>query len=287
MSTEINNSDQDWDIIVKPKTSFFKLNFKEVWEYKDLIFLMAKRDVTSVYKQTVLGPLWMIVQPIFTTAIYTFTFSVTAGISTNGIPPILFFLLGQTFWTYFSDSLSKTSNTFISNAGVFGKVYFPRLVVPVSIIISNLVKLAVQMALLSIVYLYYYFSTDFLKPNIYLCLLPVLIFSLGIFGLSLGIIFSSLTTKYRDFTFLLGFAIQLIMFASCVVFPLSIYSDKFKKIFLLNPIVNIMETIRFALTGSGVVNLYLLGLSFVVILVFLIIGIFMFNRTEKSFMDTV
>lgn len=286
MATELN-TEHDWDIIVKPKGSFFTLNFKEVWAYKDLILLMAKRDITAVYKQTVLGPLWMLVQPIFTTAIYTFTFSTTAKISTDGIPPILFFLMGQIFWNYFSDSLSKTSNTFISNAAVFGKVYFPRLVVPVSIIISNLVKLGIQLALFGVVYFYYYITTDSLKPNVYVLFIPLLIVGMGIFGLSLGIIFSSVTTKYRDFTFLLGFAIQLIMFASCVVFPLSIYSGVYRKILLLNPIVNIMETLRYSLTGNGAMDLTVLTTSFLVIFSFLILGIFMFNRTEKSFMDTV
>lgn len=281
------NMNEEWDIVVKPKSSFFRLNFKDVWAYKDLVLLMTKRDITAIYKQTVLGPLWMIVQPIFTTAIYTFTFSITAKISTDNIPPILFYLMGQTFWNYFGDSLNKTSNTFIANAGVFGKVYFPRLVVPASIILSNLVKLGIQMALLLLIYFYYYFNTSDLAPNVYIFLVPILIMALGLFGLGLGIIFSSLTTKYRDFTFLLGFAVQLIMFFSCVVFPLSIYSEKMRGLLMYNPIVSLMETIRYALTGHGILDIYKLTFGFVFIAFTLLIGIFLFNRTERSFMDTV
>jgi len=283
-STQIN---QDWDIVVKPKSSFFQLNLKDVWAYKDLIALMTKRDITAVYKQTVLGPVWMIVQPLFTTAIYTFTFSATAKISTDNIPPVLFYLMGQTFWTYFADSLNKTSNTFITNAGVFGKVYFPRLVVPISIIFSNLVKLGIQTGLLLLVYFYFYFFEKSFSPNIFVLLIPFLIAALGIFGLSLGIIFSSLTTKYRDFTFLLGFGVQLIMFFSCVVFPLSIYSERVKNILLFNPIVAIMEATRFALTGHGTLDAIKLLIAFFCIAITFLLGILMFNRTEKSFMDTV
>ncbi len=277
----------DWDIIVKPKSSLFQLNLKEVWAYKDLILLMVKRDITSVYKQTILGPVWMIIQPIFTTAIYTFTFSSTAKMSTDNIPPVLFYLIGQVFWNYFSDSLNKTSNTFIANAGVFGKVYFPRLVMPISVIISNLVKLGIQLGLLLIIYLYYYFTTDSLHPNIYILFVPIFIIFLGIFGLSLGVIFSSLTTKYRDFTFLLGFAVQLIMFASCVVFPLSMYSQKIQNLLAYNPIVTFMEAIRFSLTGNGSFNIVNILISQAIIILFLFFGIIMFSKTEKTFMDSV
>ncbi|MBA2611532.1 MAG: ABC transporter permease [Bacteroidetes bacterium] len=248
---------------------------------------MVKRDITSVYKQTILGPVWMIIQPIFTTAIYTFTFSSTAKMSTDNIPPVLFYLIGQVFWNYFSDSLNKTSNTFIANAGVFGKVYFPRLVMPISVIISNLVKLGIQLGLLLIIYLYYYFTTDSLHPNIYILFVPIFIIFLGIFGLSLGVIFSSLTTKYRDFTFLLGFAVQLIMFASCVVFPLSMYSQKIQNLLAYNPIVTFMEAIRFSLTGNGSFNIVNILISQAIIILFLFFGIIMFSKTEKTFMDSV
>jgi lipopolysaccharide transport system permease protein len=279
---------EDWDIIVRPRESFFRLNLKEVWQYKDLILLMARRDIVSIYKQTVLGPLWMLIQPIFTTAIYTFTFSYSAGISTDGIPPVLFYLMGQTFWTYFADGLNKTSNTFVANSAVFGKVYFPRLVMPVSVIISNLVKLSIQISLLCIVYLYFFITTSDIHPHYsYFILLPVLILFLGIFGLSLGILFSAYTTKYRDFTFLLAFTVQLIMFASCVVFPLSMYSDNLKEYFLFNPIVAYLETIKYILTGHGVISIMHLLMDSVIVMLILLFSIFSFNKTERSFMDTV
>lgn len=277
---------ENWDIIVKPKSGF-SFDLKEVFAYKDLIILLVKRDITSIYKQTILGPIWMVIQPIFTTAIYTFTFSSTAKMSTDSIPPILFYLMGQVFWTYFADSLNKTSNTFISNASVFGKVYFPRIVVPISIIMSNIIKLSIQLLLFVLVYVYYHQTSNNIHLNAYLLLLPFVVISLGIFGLSLGIIFSSLTTKYRDFTFLLGFAVQLIMFASCVVFPLSIYSHKVQSILIYNPIVCIMEFIRYTFTGQGYLNLGTLIINELIILVFFLTGILFFNKTAKSFMDTV
>ena len=189
--------EKDWDIIVKPKSSFFKLNFKEIWAYKDLILLLAKRDITTIYKQTVLGPFWMIIQPIFTTAIYTFTFSYSAKMSTDGIPPVLFYLMGQTFWTYFSDSLGKTSNTLISNASIFGKVYFPRLVVPVSIIISNLVKLGIQLALLVVVYVYFYCTTDKLNPNIYIIIITISLLLLVLILLIISLLLLVLIALYN------------------------------------------------------------------------------------------
>jgi lipopolysaccharide transport system permease protein len=279
---------EDWDIIVRPRESFFRLNLKEVWQYKDLILLMARRDIVSIYKQTVLGPLWMLIQPIFTTAIYTFTFSYSAGISTDGIPPVLFYLMGQTFWTYFADGLNKTSNTFVANSAVFGKVYFPRLVMPVSVIISNLVKLSIQISLLCIVYLYFFITTSDIHPHYsYFILLPVLILFLGVFGLSLGIMFSAYTTKYRDFTFLLAFTVQLIMFASCVVFPLGMYSDNLKQFFLFNPIVAYLEAIKYILTGHGVISIMHLLMDSVIVMMILLFSIFSFNKTERSFMDTV
>ncbi len=288
MSSISDNSTQKWDIIVKPKSSPFALNIREVWKYKDLIFLMVKRDVTSIYKQTILGPVWMVIQPIFTTAIYTFTFSYSARMSTDNIPPVLFYLMGQTFWTYFADCLNKTSNTFIANSSVFGKVYFPRLVMPISTIISNLVKLGIQFILLIIVLAFYHFKSDnvIIQPN-NLIQLPFLVLLLGIFSLSLGILFSSLTTKYRDFTFLLGFAVQLLMFASCVVFPVSMYNQKLQNLFLYNPVVAYLEAIKFTLTGHGIVSYYHILIDTGIVFLLLIFSIFIFNKTEKSFMDTV
>lgn len=284
---EVEHDKEQWDLVVKPKSSPFALNLAEVWAYKDLIMLMVKRDFTAVYKQTVLGPLWIFIQPLFTTAIYTFTFSASAKLSTDGIPPVLFYIMGQTFWNYFADCLNKTSNTFISNAAVFGKVYFPRLVMPFSVVISSLIKLGLQVVLMSVIYLYYYFSTDQLHPQWSLVLLPLYLLILGLFSLSLGILFSSFTTKYRDFTFLLAFAVQLLMFASCVVFPVSMYSAKVQCILMCNPIVSCMEAIKYSLTGHGFFSWSYLSLALLITFVTLTISIVIFNRTEKSFMDSV
>jgi lipopolysaccharide transport system permease protein len=278
---------KDWDIIVKPKSSLFSLNFKEVWAYKDLIFLLVKRDITSIYKQTILGPLWMFIQPIFATLIYTFTFG-QANLSTDGIPALLFYLMGQTFWNYFSECLNKTSVTFIANAAVFGKVYFPRLVMPISVVISNLLRLGIQLILMFGVFFYYYFKTDLITPHwSYVLLIPLFIVLLGVFSLSLGILFSSFTTKYRDFTFLLGFAVQLLMFLSCIVFPASMFKGTTQSIILCNPVATCLESIKYILTGHGIFEIKYIVFSVVITFVLLLLSIIVFNRTEKSFMDTV
>lgn len=279
---------QDWDIIVKPQNSLFSINLREVWAYKDLILLLVKRDITSIYKQTILGPLWMFIHPIFTTIVLTFSFGY-ANLPTDGIPALLFYLIGQTFWNYFSECLNKTSVTFIANASVFGKVYFPRLVMPFSVIISNLIKLGIQLFLLFIVFCYFYFSTSTMQIQwAYLFLIPFFIVLLGIFSLSLGILFSSLTTKYRDFTFLLGFAMQSLMYFSCVVFPASMFKGGITyNIIMCNPVASSLEAIKFILTGHGIFSLqYILGGIILTIVLFLF-SLIVFNKTEKSFMDTV
>jgi lipopolysaccharide transport system permease protein len=280
--------DENWDIVVKPNTGGFKINIGELWRYKDLISLMVKRDITSVYKQTILGPLWMLIQPAFTTAIYYFTFSVNAGISTDGLPPILFYLFGITFWNYFADCLNKTANTFISNASVFGKVYFPRMVMPISVVLSNLVKLAIQLALLLLIYIWYIFHSDSIQIHVYLLWLPVVcLLLIGLFSLSLGILFSAYTTKYRDLTFLLGFAVQLLMFASCVVFPVSMYSARVQDFLLFNPMVAYLEVMKYTLMGHGMLSAkhLIVDTLFVVLLFF--VAFRKFSNTEKTFMDTV
>ncbi|MBS1635495.1 MAG: ABC transporter permease [Bacteroidetes bacterium] len=285
----MSHKEEGWDIVVKQKSSSFNLNIREIWGYKDLILLLVKRDITSIYKQTILGPLWMFVQPVFTTAIYTFTFSYSAKLSTDGIPPVLFYLIGQVFWTYFADCLNKTANTFVSNASVFGKVYFPRLVMPISVVISNLLKLGIQLMLLIAVYL---FVILILKQDItvqwkYILLLPFLVVFMGVFGLGLGILFSSYTTKYRDFTFLLGFAVQLLMFGSCVVFPVTMYSAKIQSFLMFNPVVAYLEAIKFVLTGHGHISLMYILVDTIAVAGLLFMAMLKFNKTEKSFMDTV
>jgi lipopolysaccharide transport system permease protein len=286
MTTKSNN--EHWDIVVKPQSNWMKFNFAELWAYRDLLFLLVRRDIVSIYTQTILGPLWMFLEPIFTTLVFTFTFG-QAGLSTDGITPILFYLIGQTFWLYFAECFNKTSTTFITNASVFGKVYFPRLIVPLSVVISNLIKLCIQLGLLLIIYIYYLFQENNLIPQYgLLALVPICILFIGMFSLSLGVLFSSVTTKYRDFAFILKFAVQLLMFGSCVVLPLRMFIEgKSYYIFCLNPITNYMETIRFALTGHGIFSwnhiLYSFGITFVCFLLAMLV----FNRTEKTFMDTV
>lgn len=276
-----------WDIVVKPEASLFQLNLKEVWRYRDLIMLMVKRDLTAIYKQTILGPLWMFIQPLFTTLIYTFTFG-QAGLSTDGIPPLLFYLIGQTFWSYFAECLNKTSTTFIANAAVFGKVYFPRLVMPLSVVVSNLARLGIQILLMLSVYFYFMFTTESIHPQLpLLIMLPVLILILGGFSLSLGILFSSLTTKYRDFTFLLTFAVQLLMFLSCVVFPATMFGGTKQFILLFNPVASSLEAIKYILCGHGIFSPVHLITGTILTLIMFLFSLMIFNRTERTFMDTV
>ncbi|MDF2437000.1 MAG: putative polysaccharide transporter permease protein [Bacteroidota bacterium] len=283
----MSDKNEEWDLIVKPKNSIFNVDLQSFWHYRDLLLLFVKRDFIAVYKQTVLGPLWYIIQPLLTTFMFTVIFGQIAKIPTDGIPKILFYLSGVTMWTYFAECLNKTSNTFISNSTIFGKVYFPRLIVPVSIIISNLITFAVQFLLFILVLLYYFSTTDLIHPNIYILLLPLLILIMAGTGLGLGIIISSLTTKYRDLRFLIAFGVQLFMFATPVIYPMSFLSAKQKVFMMANPLSAIMETFRFAFTGVGVFNWMHLLYSFICMLILLFIGIILFNKVEKTFMDTV
>jgi len=273
---------------ITPNHRWFKFNLREVWRYRDLVILFVRRDFVAQYKQTILGPLWLILQPLLTTFVFYIVFSKIAKISTNGSDPFLFYLSGITLWNYFSDCLTKTSNTFVANAGIFGKVYFPRLVLPISIILSNLIKLGVQLLLLLSVILFRW-SFQGLTPewNFYVFLFPLLILILAILGLGLGLIFSSVTTKYRDLAYVLTFATQLLMFATPIFYPLNFAQGFLAKAIALNPLTPIFETFRFTLFSSSnfevVGLLYAFGLS-----VFcLMIGITLFNKVERSFMDTV
>jgi lipopolysaccharide transport system permease protein len=286
MESKVQNN--DWDIIIKPKSSPFQLELGEIWRYRDLLSLLVKRDIVAQYKQTVLGPIWMFIQPLLSTIVYTITFGYIAKISTDGIPSMLFYIIGLTFWNYFADCLSKTSSTFISNSGVFGKVYFPRLIIPLSIIAANVVKLLIQLLLLIMFWIYFLVNYSEIQPHYQLfILIPFLIVVLAFFGLSIGVIISSVTTKYRDITFLLGFGIQFIMYGSCIIFPISIIPDRFKGILMCNPVAAIVESIRYIFTGHGFFSPFYLGIALCVTLVTLAFSIVIFNRTEKSFMDTV
>jgi lipopolysaccharide transport system permease protein len=277
-----------WNLEIKPKSGILELNLKEVWRYRDLLFLFVKRDFVAFYKQTILGPIWFLVQPILTTIMFLLVFGRIAQLPTDGVPAILFYLAGVTCWSYFSESLTKTSETFTANASIFGKVYFPRLIIPLSIIVSNMIRLGIQLLLFFSVLAYYMLFTD---SNIHftwaIALFPVLIIMMGLLGLGLGIIFSSLTTKYRDLRFLLSFGIQLLMYATPVVYPLSLASEKYRWIIALNPFTAIIETFRFAFLGAGSFNATYFTYSFISTFVILMVGIVIFNKVEKSFMDTV
>lgn len=279
---------ENWSLVIKPKSKWYQLNLGAIWRYRDLLMLLVYRDFVSVYKQTVLGPIWFFVQPIITTLTFTVIFGNLGKISTDGIPSLLFYLSGITLWTYFADCLNKTSNTFIANAGVFGKVYFPRLIVPLSILISNLIKLAIQFLLFFGVWLYYYFQPGVLNPQWELMwLLPVLILLMAGLGLGFGIFISSLTTKYRDFTFLIGFGIQLGMYLTPIVYPISIVPEKMRDWLMLNPIASIVETFKYIFLGKGYFSWGELAYSGSFMLVLLAVSVIVFNRVEKSFMDTV
>jgi lipopolysaccharide transport system permease protein len=278
---------EHWNHEIKPSRSIFELHLEDVWKYRDLLIMFVKRDFVSVYKQTILGPLWFFIQPILTTLMFTFVFGRIANISTGGLPPTLFYLAGLTIWNYFSDSLTQTSDTFIKNAAVFGKVYFPRLIVPLSVVISGLLKFAIQLLLFAVVYFYYYTKGTPLQINAYILLLPLLIIIMAGYGLGLGMIISSLTTKYRDLRFLITFGIQLLMYATPIIIPLSEVPAKYKPYLEANPLTPVVESFKYALLGHGEFTVGSLAYSFGMMMVFLLGGIMIFNKVERSFMDTV
>lgn len=277
-----------WTEIISPKRGWLDINLREIWRYRDLIFLFVRRDFVSIYKQTILGPLWLIIQPLFTTLIFYFVFNRIAKISTDGIDPILFYLSGITMWNYFSDCFVKTSNTFTANASIFGKVYFPRMTTPISIVISNLIKFFIQLLLFGLITIYQTNVNGIdIQPNYYLIFLPYYIFLMAIMGLGFGIFFSALTTKYRDLSFLLAFGIQLLMYATPIIYPMSYTQGKLNTILSYNPISPIIENFRYSFFGVG--NFDTSGLIYSSIFSFtaLIFGTILFNRVENKFMDTV
>lgn len=284
----MSENTEHWDLIIKPKNKWYQLDLKAIWKYRDLLLLLVRRDFVAVYKQTILGPLWFFVQPILTAITFTFIFGSVAKLSTDGNPSTLFYLSGITIWTYFADCLTKTSNTFIANAGVFGKVYFPRLIMPLSVLVSNLIKLGIQLTIFLCVWSYYLIYSKSVNPHWNLFwLVPVLIFMLAGLGFGFGILISSLTTKYRDLMFLVGFGLQLLMYASSVVIPISSMSDKVKSMMLLNPLTSIIETFKYIFLGSGFYDSIWLFYSFGFMSLLIIISVIIFNKVEKSFMDTV
>lgn len=292
---KVRNMEEDiqtqetWTTVIKPKDKLLSVDFKEIWRYRDLMMLFVKRNIITQYKQTILGPLWYLIQPLMTTVMYMVVFGGIAKISTDGLPQPLFYLAGICFWQYFSDCLTKTSNTFVNNAGIFGKVYFPRLVTPLSDVISNLVRFGIQFGLFLCIYLYYILFTDVaVAPNWYALLFPVLVMMLAGLALGFGILFSSMTTKYRDLQLLLSFFVSLWMYATPVIYPLStITNPKLMLLMQLNPLTGILEFFKYGFLGVGCHEWWMLGYSFGFMVVLLAIGIVVFNKVQRSFMDTV
>lgn len=275
----------NWEITAEHKLLDLKL--KDTWAYRDLLWLLVRRDFVATYKQTILGPLWYLIQPVFTTVIYTLVFGGIAGISTEGLPGPLFYMAGIAMWNYFADCLNKTSTVFRDNAGIFGKVYFPRLIMPLSIIISNLVRFGIQLLLFLAFMVYYSFYGASIQLNIYMLLFPLLVLIMAGLGLGCGMIISSLTTKYRDLAFLIAFGMQLLMYGTTVIYPLSAAPGKYKWVVVANPMTGIIETFRYGFLGSGSFSWELLGYSALFAIVVLAAGIIVFNRVEKNFIDTV
>lgn len=281
---------KEWDFIIENKNNLFNLDLKEVWKYKDLLFMYVKRDIVTFYKQTILGPLWFVIQPVFTTLMFMFVFGGIAGISTDGIPQAVFYLSGLVCWNYFSDCLTKCSDTFNANQQIFGKVYFPRLIVPLSITVSNLIKMAIQLVLFLVVYIYYYVTLDCFHINPIILLFPLLILMLGCLGLGFGLIISSMTTKYRDLRFLISFGVQLWMYITPVIYPLSVMKNNYSHymwVIVANPLTSILETFKYGFTGVGVFDWGYLLYSFIFTQVVLLLGIVVFNRVQKNFMDVI
>ena len=279
-----------WLFEITSENKFFSLNLNEVWQYRDLLLLFVKRDIVTVYKQTVLGPLWYLIQPLFTSITFTIIFNNLAGINTGTVPPFLFNLAGITVWNYFTACLTGTSNTFGANAGIFGKVYFPRIIVPISIVISNLLKFGIQFGIFIAFYLFYYFQGAAISLNGLVVFFPLLIIVMGILGLGLGMFISSLVTKYRDFSHLIGFGVQLLMYVSAVVYPMALVKEKMPEYAWLvqyNPLAYIIETTRYMLLNVGHISFWGLGYTFVATVLIFLVGVLIFNRTEKSFIDTV
>jgi lipopolysaccharide transport system permease protein len=278
-----------YDLIIRPKRHAFDINFKEIWQYRDLLAMFVKRDVITVYKQTVLGPIWFIVQPILTTIIYIVVFGNIAKISTDGTPMALFYLSGIVIWNYFAESFNQTSDTFTQNAAIFGKVYFPRLIMPLSKVVSGLIKFFIQLGFFLAVYAYYLLQGEpSIQANWTLALLPVYIAIMAMMGMGMGILFTSMTTKYRDLKFLITFGVQLLMYATPVIYPMSTVPEgKMKMILMANPLSPIVEGFRYAFLGSGHFSWGALGYSAGFTTFMLIIGIIVFHKTERNFIDTV
>jgi lipopolysaccharide transport system permease protein len=289
METKANNpaTNDNWTMVIRPQRAWWDLRLSALWRYRDLIRLMIWRDFVAVYKQTILGPLWHLIQPIFTTIVYTVIFGRIARLPTDGLPPFLFYMAGTTVWGYFYSCLLSTSNTFTDNAAIFGKVYFPRLSVPISIVISNLISFGIRLGIFVVFLIYFTLTGSTARPNLWMLLLPVLLLIMAGLGLGTGIIVSSLTTKYRDLQHLVGFSVQLLMYATPVIYPISSVPGNWRWLLLANPITPVVEMFRLGFLGISAVEpvflLYSLGFTVVTLL----IGVLIFNHVESTFMDTI
>jgi len=279
---------RDWTLIIRPHEKLWKLNLREVWAYRDLVELFVKRNIVVQYKQTILGPLWYLIQPILTVIMNMVVFGGIAHMSTDGVPQALFYMAGNVCWFYFSDCLNQTSSTFVTNQAMFGKIYFPRMVVPISTVISNLLRFGIQVGLFIAFYLYFFVSGADVAPNWAMLLLPLLIIMLAGLGLGFGILVSSLTTKYRDLTILFTFIVQLWMYATPIVYPMSMVTNEtLRTVIMLNPMTAVVETFKYATLGQGYFSWGALGYSFAFMSVLLLWGTIVFNKVQRSFMDTV
>ena len=280
--------EEKWLFEITPKNNLFNFNFKEVWEYRDLLILFVKRDIITVYKQTILGPIWYIIQPLFTSVVFTLVFNTIAKIDTGVIPPFLFNLAGVTSWNYFKACLTGTADTFKKNQNIFGKVYFPRIIMPLSVVISNLLKFGIQIGILSVFYLYYVFTGSLIRPSIYIFTFPLIVLFMGMLGLGLGMIISSMVTKYRDLSFLVSFGVQLLMYVSLVSLPYKLFVENdLTWAVVYNPMAHIIELSRYVILGDGTTSFFGIAYTIAISVVVLFVGILIFNKTEKSFIDTI
>jgi lipopolysaccharide transport system permease protein len=279
--------EQDWDIEIKPQSNMFNLHLADVWHYRDLLWLLVRRDFVAFYKQTIFGPIWFFLQPVFTTIIYYFVFTKLAKISTNGVPPLLFYMAGTVAWNYFAECVTKTSTVFRDNSSIFGKVYFPRLIMPLSIVISGMVKFAVQFLLFLLIWVYYMIQGEPVQPVMHVLLFPVILLLMALHGLGIGLIITALTTKYRDLAFLVAFGVQLAMYATPVIYPLSAVPEKYQQIISLNPLTGLIETFRYGFLGRGAFYGDAFLYSTICTLVVFVAGLIIFNKVEKNFVDTI
>tara|TARA_B100000029_G_C17565148_1_gene954789 strand:- start:359 stop:1210 length:852 start_codon:yes stop_codon:yes gene_type:complete len=283
----MENKKKNWDIIIRPKNNFFQINFLEIYKYRDLIKMFVIRDFVTFYKQTILGPLWYVIQPLINTIVFTIIFGNLAKISTDGVPPFLFYLAGNVVWSYFAVCLTTTSNTFIANADIFGKVYFPRLTVPIANVIISLLQFLLQFIFFLAFLIYFYFRGVEINIGFTVMLLPLILFQMAILGLGVGILIASLTTKYKDLTFLMTFGVQLWMFATPVVYPLSIVPENYRIFIILNPMTSIVEIFKKIFLGQSSIELHHVLISIIITLFIFFLGLFNFGKMEKNFMDTI